>query len=90
MSTITTSPHPSDAENSTLHRLEATVAWATGQDVMAIRSQTLTQMRCRTEAKINRPLKFVSRFPLIGRGNVMRKHLISHEEVEAELTKFLR
>jgi hypothetical protein len=35
-------------------------------------------------------MKFESRFPLIGRGNVMRDRVIDHESVEADLEQALR
>ena len=73
-----------------LQRLEASVERATGQRVETLRNQTLTQMRRTTEARIKHGLRFCSRFPLIGRGNVMRGRIVDHESVESLLASILK
>ena len=49
-------------------------------------------MRGRREAEKNRggPLRFVSFFPWVGRGNVMRDRLVSHEEAIAAYDDAIR
>jgi len=84
-----TDPTP-PSEQQTLRRLEITVERATGQSAEILRNQTLTQLRRQTEAKTGHKMKFESRFPLIGRGNVMRDRVIDHESVEADLEQALR
>jgi hypothetical protein len=75
---------------STLRRLEATVARVTGQSVETIRSQSLTELRQVTETRLKGKLTFRSRFPLVGRGNVMRDKIIDHEAVESLLGQALK
>ena len=43
----------------------------------------LDELRRDEERKRDSPLKFVSYFPWIGRGSVMRDCLVSHQEAEA-------
>jgi uncharacterized protein with von Willebrand factor type A (vWA) domain len=78
-----------DIEAQTLRRLEATAERITGQSADVLRGQTLAQLRNATELKAKRKWLFVSRFPLIGRGSIMRERVIRHEEVEGMLTKVL-
>jgi hypothetical protein len=77
-------------EAKTLRQLEATAEMLTGQTAADLRSQTLTQLRNKTESKVHRKWTFISRFPLIGRGSVMRERVIRHEAVEGLLTRALR
>jgi hypothetical protein len=77
------------SEHNTLRSLEATVERLTGQKADALRNQTITELRRNTETKVKGRLKFSSRFPLIGRGNVMRDCIVGHEAVEALLKRIL-
>jgi hypothetical protein len=77
-------------ESQTLRRLEATAEEITGQTAETLRSQTLTELRNATELKSKRKWVFVSRFPLIGRGSIMRERVIKHEAVEGLLARALR
>jgi len=64
----------------------------TGQKASDIRNLTLTQMRRNFEVKSKpkRRLRIESRFPLIGRGNVMRDKVVDHDTVEILLNQSLR
>ncbi len=59
-----------------------TTEQATGQSDYA-ESTPLDELRRNEERKRGSPLKFVSYFPWIGRGSVMRDRLVSHQEAEA-------
>jgi len=84
------SPFTGVAENSTLRKLERTVERQTGQRAEALRSKSLTQLRKDVEQKIKGPMRFISRFPLIGRGNVMRDRIVNHQDVEKLLDESLK
>ena len=84
-----TTPEQIDAA-ATLRRLEATVERATGQSANELRSKTLSELRILTEKKVGRRMKFISRFPLIGRGNVMRDKVVDHDSIEGMLERLLR
>ena len=66
------------------------VELATGEKLEALQRMTLTERRCKVETKHGKPMQFRSWFPFIGRGNVLRDHIISHSQVEAALTEALR
>jgi hypothetical protein len=74
---------------SALISLERAVEASTGERVEVIRSRSLEETRRLAEKRQGRPLKFVSHFPFIGRGNVLRDRLVSHEQVEADLDAVL-
>jgi hypothetical protein len=80
----------SDSESVVLHRLEVAVEEITGQPAETLRQQTLTELRRRTEARTKTKMLFRSRFPLIGRGNVMRDKVRDHKFVEAQLQEALK
>jgi hypothetical protein len=76
----------------TLRAFERVVESMTGQKASDIRNLTLTQMRRNFEVKSKpkRRLRIESRFPLIGRGNVMRDKVVDHDTVEILLNQSLR
>ncbi len=76
--------------NTILSRLEMAAEGLTGQSADELRKQTLTALRRKTEARTKKKLSFVSRFPLVGRGNVMREKVIDHSSVEAQLRRALK
>jgi hypothetical protein len=61
----------------------------TGRSASSLRAETLTTVRLQVERASGRPLKFVSRFPFIGRGNVLRDRVISNETIERQLDEAL-
>jgi hypothetical protein len=70
--------------------LEKAVEKATGEKIEDLRSRSLEETRRVAESRHRRPLIFISKFPFIGRGNVMRDRLITHEEVEESLDEALK
>ena len=63
---------------------EQAVEIATGVPVEVLRDTPVDERRATIERALGRPLRFPSRFPLIGRGSVLRDHTISHDEVEKQ------
>ena len=59
---------------------------STGEDIDYLRNTSVEDKRRKLEKKFGRPMRFVSRWPLIGRGSIIRK-TVSHEEVERRLRK---
>jgi hypothetical protein len=63
----------------------------TGRTAAEIRTSTLTESRRKIESsRRGEGMSIVSRFPFIGRGNIMRDRLLSHEQVERSLSEALR
>lgn len=69
---------------------ERTIERIVGESIESIREMPVDERRRRTEKKFVRPMRFYSAFPFIGRGNVMREHILTHDEVEAALNEALR
>jgi hypothetical protein len=70
--------------------LEKAVEKATGEAVNMLRARSIEETRRVAEKRHKRPFKFTSRFPFIGRGNVLRDRVVSHDEVERGLDEVLR
>ena len=70
--------------------LQRAVEKATGETILQLRGRSLEDTRRVAEQRNRRPLKFISKFPFIGRGNVMRDRLVTHDAVEASLDEALR
>lgn len=70
--------------------IDRTIAESTGHSVEYLKDTPLDELRRNAEQKRGRPLKFVSVFPWIGRGNVMRDRLVSHEEAVAAYDDAIR
>ena len=68
--------------NSDLVILERAVEALTGKNADALRQQTISERRKELEAAHHQKMQFVSHFPFIGRGNVMRDRVMNHEKVE--------
>ena len=66
------------------------VEQATGESIDRLRALSIEERRAETEARCGSKLRFTSKFPFIGRGNVLRDRAITHEEVEAALDKALK
>ena len=73
-----------------LRSLEKSVEQLTGQKAKELRNHTLSSLRAKVESEHGAPLRFVSRFPFIGRGNVLRDRVVSHQSVEQQLDAALR
>lgn len=78
------------AERTTEEILQAAVETATGMTIAHIRSTPIDDLRREIEKKFGGPMKFVSEFPFIGRGNVLRDRLVARAQVEADLDEALR
>jgi len=48
------------------------------------------ELRLEMEKKLNTRLKFKVRWPLIGRGNILRDRVMTHEEVESLIDMALK
>lgn len=70
--------------------LERAVKKATGETADVLRARTLEETRALAEKRHPRRFKFISRFPFIGRGNVLLDRTVSHKGVEAALDDALR
>ncbi len=71
------------------HPLEHAVKIFTGRTAQELRRIPLGSYRKFVEKKRCAPIRFVSRYPYVGRGNVLRDRNLSAEEVEAMLDKAL-
>lgn len=71
--------------NNSIEILERAVERATGQKASALRERTLDQTRRIANRHGGRKSEFLSQFPFIGRGNVLRDRIATHEQVEAWL-----
>ena len=72
-----------------LAALEHAVELVTGKPVEELRNTSIDQYRRDLEAERGKPVVVESRFPLIGRGNVMRDRIVTHEEIESALDRIL-
>jgi hypothetical protein len=68
---------------------EDAVRFATGRSIEEIRETPIDVHRGEIEARRGEPSQFRSRFPLIGRGNVLRSRMVSHETVEKDFERAL-
>ena len=69
--------------------LERAVELLTKRSIDEIRATPLDEFRKSVELKHRRPLRFVSRYPRVGRGNVLRGRNLSAEEIESMLDEAL-
>jgi hypothetical protein len=67
-----------------------TIAESVGCSVEYLKNTPLDELRANAEKKRGAPLKFVTVFPWIGRGNVLRDRLVSHEEAIAAYDDAIR
>jgi hypothetical protein len=63
---------------------------ATGRDVDFLRRTPVDQYRRMVETQSGRPIRFTSRFPLIGRGNILRGRALDHQKAEQAFASALR
>jgi len=73
-----------------LARLERTVEEITGTSIVELRRRTPEEQRQAVEKRHGQKMRFVSRSPSVGRGNVMSDRIKTHEEIEAMLDEALR
>jgi hypothetical protein len=72
------------------HRFEQSIESRVGRQITWLRDTPIDTQRREVEGKFGSPLTITSRFPFIGRGNVLRDHIVSHAEVEKTLDAALR
>jgi hypothetical protein len=63
---------------------------AVGERLDVIRGTPVEERRRTIESRLGRAIRFVSHFPFIGRGNVLRDRFVSHEQAEGMLEEALR
>jgi len=68
---------------------EKAIELATGESVESIRNTPVDERRRAIEQQRGRRLRFRSRFPFIGRGNVLHDRFVDHEEAERALKEAL-
>lgn len=76
-------------EMTTKTEFEKAIEAATGESVESLRDTPIDERRSKIGKKWGR-LHVLTFFPFIGRGNIMRDHIRSREEVDADLDKALR
>lgn len=87
---VTTAGCASIRPNDTLLSLEKVVERDTGEKADDLRSQPLDEFRIKMERAHNRVMHFVSKFPFIGRGNIMREKIVDHATVNRMLDAAIR
>jgi hypothetical protein len=75
--------------SNTLVTFEKNVERWTGRNVKELRRETIEETR-KSLALKGILIRLFSEFPFIGRGNILRDKIVSHEDVEKELDKALR
>jgi hypothetical protein len=77
-------------EKMNLQKFEKTVEGFLGEPISSIRKKPIDERRNEIEKKSKRSLHFKSYFPFIGRGNVLRDYVVTHEDADKALKKALR
>ena len=70
--------------------IEKKVVEDTGLSLAQIKDFSPSKFREFLEKKNNKKFSFLSAFPVIGRGNVLRDNLISSSQLNNEIDKILR
>lgn len=71
-------------------RFDEAIEAATGKTTEELRRASLEDIRAEAVARNGGPLRFVSRFPEIGRGNVLAGRAVSHEDAEKAFQHAIR
>jgi hypothetical protein len=61
-----------------------------GKTADEIRRASLDELRDEAEKRLNARLTYKVRWPLVGRGNILGKRILAHEEVERLLDAALK
>lgn len=69
--------------------IEQAIERLTGDSIAHIRSRSLEETRNVAELRHRGTFRFITRFPLIGRGNVLRDRILTREQVEESLDRSL-
>ena len=70
--------------------IEKKVVENTGLSLAQIKDYSPCKFRDYLEKKNNKKFSFLSAFPVIGRGNVLRDNLISSSQLNSEIDKILK
>lgn len=70
--------------------IEKKVVENTGLSLAQIKDYSPSKFREYLEKKNNKKFSFLSAFPVIGRGNVLRDNLISSSQLNSEIDKILK
>lgn len=70
--------------------IEKKVVENTGLSLAQIKDYSPSKFREYLEKKNNKKISFLSAFPVIGRGNVLRDNLISSSQLNSEIDKILK
>lgn len=77
-------------EPSVLRDLEVSVEKLTGKSVADLRQSSIEGYRRERESVLKQPMRIISKFPFIGRGNVLRDRIISRGQIDKYLDAVLR
>jgi len=70
--------------------IEKNVAALVGLPVETIREYSPRKLRNHLEKKNKRKFSFISEFPVIGRGSVLRDNIVTSEEINKDIDKILK
>ncbi|MFO8056722.1 MAG: hypothetical protein R6V10_05455 [bacterium] len=65
--------------------LEGALEKEMGKSIEEIRNAPVDKMRAEVESSLGRVLSYKSYYPLIGRGNILRDRIVTHDIVEERL-----
>ena len=71
-------------------KIEKNLEVITGLSINNLRDFSPEKLRTYLEKRNNRELAFVSEFPYIGRGNILRDGIASSREINQDVDKILR
>jgi hypothetical protein len=74
---------------SSFSQVENHVSQVTGLSVFEIRNYSPEQIRLHLEKKTGKKVSFISAFPVIGRGNILRDSLAGTEDIDRDIHKIL-
>ena len=69
---------------------DVAIAKSTGHSIEYLKNTPLDELRNNEEKARGCPLRFVTAFPCVGRGNMLRDRLVSHEEAVAAYDDAIR
>ena len=86
--TTSSSKKSNQSMSSTLASFEKNVERWTHHDIATLRNETIEETRKSLKLK-GFIIRLFSEFPFIGRGNILKDKILSHEDVEKELDRAL-
>lgn len=70
--------------------LRVQIERATGEKIEDLQRMSIAERRRMVEKQLGHRLTFKREFPFIGRGNVLRKDVLTHSQVEREFLRAIR